>query len=449
MTITKMKTIGIVSIALILAATVVGAVAYHLIPAPARPEFELAKNPVGENAPRPAEKKENGETNPPTLADRFHALVAARSAGVARWSEQVAAAQTDADRAAIKPWTDDEYSRKMWALVVEAPNDPVVPEILCRIVVYNTWSDSTPLALRRLHRDQVMNPRIGPLLESLASSHDPSVEGFLRAVKAENLDPTVRARAALALAVHLRWQVLQVNSRSLRGEGSSGEPSIARIPLSPADAMEFVTDVETICKDIIARYPEEPWVPFYPNDKVVATTMGKKAREVLESLGAVDARRLAPGCSAPELTAIDSAGKEFNLSEFRGKVVLLSFDTRCRGGACRMMVPQKRELVKRFESRPFAVLAFDPSTENEEAGLKEFLAQEKVTWRVCPGLVNDNNSRNVWAWSSRNGPVMYLIDDQGVIRQRFGMETESFVLSAAVDWLVREAEERGRPMKSK
>ena len=155
MTITKMKTIGIVSIALILAATVVGAVAYLMIPAPARPQFEQAKNPVGENAPRPAEKKENGETKPPTLADRFHALVAARSAGVARWSEKVAAAQTDADRAAIKPWTDDEYSRKMWVLVVEATNDPMVPEILCRIVVWKTWSDSTPLALRRLHRDHV------------------------------------------------------------------------------------------------------------------------------------------------------------------------------------------------------------------------------------------------------------------------------------------------------
>jgi thiol-disulfide isomerase/thioredoxin len=457
MAIAKLKTVGVVSVVVVLVAASFGAVAYHYAPVPDRHEVESAASPAGEPMQRTDEKKEVQRPKPPTLADRYRALVAAwKDDCCIRYPAELEKARTNAEREAVKPPDTKEWSRKKWALVMEAPNDPVVLEILCTIVVYHCWEEEAHLALDRLHRDFVKDPRLGPLCHEFTKSPDASAEKFLRAVMAEHPDPEVRDRAAFALAYHLRWCVLQQHTRCRQTEISNLPPELQNekrklFTLEPEEEVRLLKEVEGICRNTIAKYAEEEWFAF-PSTKEemlnpARTTMGKEARAVLDSLDKIDIRRLAEGQPAPEIASIDSEGKPLKLSEFRGKVVLLSFGGQsCK--PCRAMIPHERELVKRLEGQPFALIGFDGVYKEEGDTLKEFLVREKVTWRVCPGF-QPGSSYVFQAWNVQSIPVFYLIDDRGVIRQRFDGYTEGKVLDAAVDGLMREAEVRSSPPKIK
>ena len=64
-------------------------------------------------------------------------------------------------------------------------------------------------------------------------------------------------------------------------------------------------------------------------------------------------KTLRVGKEAPEIKAGDLDGKEFKLSDYRGKVVLLDFWGHGEA-ACRAMYPHERSLVKKMADKPFA-----------------------------------------------------------------------------------------------
>lgn len=435
MALTKLKAAAVVSAGVLLAAVAVGAVVYYgtgQVPHPDQPQV--------------------GAPPAPTIAERFQAIKAACQADGDRWNAQLRAAKTAADKEAVAPLEDEAYATKLWALVEEAPKDPSVLDICCWIAVYHCWSAEAPKALAVLRRDHLTDPRLGPLCPVFVGSPDASAEAFLRAVQAGHPDPVVRDRAALALATHLSGHVLWNHARTRRAEIPDPPPTLRRkwtperLPLGPDEEVRLTEEVEAICQDTIARRSDMPWVPHDPEGEAAAT-MGKQARAVLDLIEEVDVRRLAPGRPAPEITAADSEGKSLKLSDFRGKVVLLSFGG--QGCApCRAMIPHERELVKRLAGRPFTLVGFDRGTDEQDDSLKAFLARHEVTWRVCS--VRSSGSGGVFrGWNVQAIPVLFLVDDQGVIRQRFDGYTEGQVLDAAVDALVREAEERAGPPKAK
>jgi thiol-disulfide isomerase/thioredoxin len=228
--------------------------------------------------------------------------------------------------------------------------------------------------------------------------------------------------------------------------------------LDPEEEVQILKEVEVICRDTMSRYAEEDWEAFPRTFEEqfhpARTTMGKEARGILDSLDQIDIRRLAVGQPAPELTSIDCEGKPLKLSEFRGKVVLLNFSGQ-HCVPCRAMIPHEREMVKKLEGRPFVLLGIDAGTgvdAKEEARLlKDFLAREKITWRVCSVNQTDitNRSASLESWNVQHIPVFYLIDDLGVIRQRFDGYVEGQVLDSAVERLIKQAEERIVAHKSK
>jgi thiol-disulfide isomerase/thioredoxin len=80
-------------------------------------------------------------------------------------------------------------------------------------------------------------------------------------------------------------------------------------------------------------------------------------------------------------------GKSFQLSDHRGKVVVLKFGaTWC--GPCRDMIPHLKSMVKRLEREPFVLL--DVDIDKNKALSKE--------------------------WEVRTVPAVYVIDAGGVIR---------------------------------
>jgi thiol-disulfide isomerase/thioredoxin len=99
-----------------------------------------------------------------------------------------------------------------------------------------------------------------------------------------------------------------------------------------------------------------------------------------------------------------------DLSALRGKVVVLDiWATWC--GPCREMIPHEREMVKRLEGKPFALVSISVD-DNKEKVVKS-LKKTPMPWsHWC----NGPSSGMVIDWDVRAYPTIYVLDHKGVIR---------------------------------
>ena len=140
-------------------------------------------------------------------------------------------------------------------------------------------------------------------------------------------------------------------------------------------------------------------------------------------------RQIAIGKTAPDIQGPDIDGNEFKLSDYRGKVVVLSFSgSWC--GPCRAQYPHERELVSRLKGKPFALLSVNT---DEKETLRKALIAGEITWKCWwdGGLMGPICK----AWNVYGYPTVYVIDAKGVIRRRNANGT---ALDQAVDDLLKE-----------
>jgi peroxiredoxin len=139
-------------------------------------------------------------------------------------------------------------------------------------------------------------------------------------------------------------------------------------------------------------------------------------------------KALRVGQPAPEIEGKDLDNKTMKLSEFRGKVVVLVFwnstDT------CKLIVPQHKALEGRMMGKPFALLGVNGDKERGDG--RKFARKEGIayrTWQDGPkGPIAE-------AWGVLGRPVIYVVDDKGVIR---GREAYGQTLDKLVDKLLLE-----------
>jgi thiol-disulfide isomerase/thioredoxin len=159
---------------------------------------------------------------------------------------------------------------------------------------------------------------------------------------------------------------------------------------------------------------------FYANIEKMANDRAKQLLAELRLLGR----------PAPEINGVDLDGRGMKLSDFRGKVVLLSFwATWC--GPCMAMVPHERELLKRWAGKPFVIVGVNGDEDQKAA--RAAVAEKGMTWRSFQsGLGPQSIARDwhVWGW-----PTFYLIDPKGIIRKRW-QDTGPEELDHAIDQLV-------------
>ena len=120
---------------------------------------------------------------------------------------------------------------------------------------------------------------------------------------------------------------------------------------------------------------------------------------------------LAVGKVAPEIEGVDSEGTRFKLSDYRGKVVLLTFSGNwC--GPCRDMYPEERRLVETYKDKPFALLSVN--TDEDRETLRKSITDREVTWRCWwDGGIEGPITK---AWGVTSFPTTYILDKDGVIR---------------------------------
>jgi thiol-disulfide isomerase/thioredoxin len=159
-------------------------------------------------------------------------------------------------------------------------------------------------------------------------------------------------------------------------------------------------------------------------------TLGDLAEPLLYRL-----RYLSVGKTAPEIVAEDVDGKQFKLSDYRGKVVLVDFFADwCPH--CERMYPHERQLVKDYGNRPFVLLGVN--CDQGKDTLRQLVGQKKVTWRCW----RDNTNRIAHEWQVDGYPTLYLLDQQGVIREIFHGRPEPKKLDEAIAKWVNQVSEQ-------
>jgi thiol-disulfide isomerase/thioredoxin len=273
---------------------------------------------------------------------------------------------------------------------------------------------------------------------SVISHPSPATEKFLRAVLEKTKDRQVRGRACLALGTLLDDRAVVAKdpwfgklSKTPFGVFLDGRlhPNIVKYILE-TDRQASTDESERLLEravdefgDVVYRARKNP----ADRDRTVADVARSKLNE----------RLLAVGRVGPEIEGIDLDGKPMKLSDYRGKVVLLSFwGAWC--APCMDLVPHEREIAARLAGKSFALLGVNSDEEQEQA--RTVRDRERMTWRSWwdgkpPGPIADR-------WNAGPWPTLYVLDAKGVIRYK-GHGRDG--LDEAIDTVIRKAQESARP----
>jgi peroxiredoxin len=336
---------------------------------------------------------------------RLDAIVKAQEEAFQRYSSESGQKQDSAAGhyvAAVRKNTDE-----VLALVRAYPKDPANVQALKFVIktARGGPDDESYQAMEILLRDHVRDPGMGEVCEQIFYfAHAPVAESLLRAVLETNPNRVDRGRACYMLATYLRYQARMV--RRIREDPAqidrfvpepfkaAGERVVKRVDPEALDR-----ESESMLQRVIAEFAdvEGSWIK-----RPLGAIAGGELFAILN---------LSIGRVAPEISGKDHEGKPFALSDYRGKVVVLTF---CGNwcGVCVAMYPQERALVARLKDRPFALLSVD--TDETVEALKKSIASGEISWRCWydGGMAGPITTR----WGVSAFPTIFVLDKAGAIR---------------------------------
>jgi hypothetical protein len=266
----------------------------------------------------------NSQNNPATPAEQYRALCKeydrASSSGVPL---------TDAERLKFVGRAYQHrhaLALKFLELAEKHPNDPVALDALTKAVwQVNTtpWpvelvgeDSARARAFDLIQRDHIRSDRLGPLCQRVSYGFSQEYETFLRAVVAKNPHKSVQATARLALGHFLNNRLQRVDLCREQPElakefaGLYGKAYLAELQRQERD--QAVQEIEGVFEQATEKYG----AVTLPGGDAVA----ERAKSELFAI-----RNLSVGKQALDIEGEDQDGKRFQLSDYRGKVVLLDF----------------------------------------------------------------------------------------------------------------------------
>jgi peroxiredoxin len=356
---------------------------------------------------------------------RLDAIVKAQEEALQRFGKESAQKQvsaTDHYLAAVR-----KNTREALDLVRAHPKDPGNVAAL-KFVIKTARAgpdDESYQAMDILLRDHVRDLGMGEVGgEIFYFVSTPVAESLLRAVLEENPNRVDRGRACYMLAFYLNYQAHVV--RRIREEPARIDRYIperykaaGERLVQHADPEALERETERLLERVVAEFAnvEGSWVK---------RPLGAVAQGELFAM-----RNLSVGKIAPEITGNDHEGKPFALSDYRGKVVVLTF---CGNwcGACVAMYPQARALVAKLKDQPFALVSVD--TDETVETLKKSIASGEITWQCWydGGMAGPITTR----WGVSVFPTIFVLDRAGVIRFK---DVRGAELDQAVSTLLDEA----------
>jgi thiol-disulfide isomerase/thioredoxin len=268
-------------------------------------------------------------------------------------------------------------------------------------------------AVQLLERDHLKKKDLGPACAALARHPSPAGDRFLRAAEAGGSGAVVRGLAAFGLAVSLKTQA---EAAFRRGAG---------------DAADLSRQAEEQLEKVVSAYGDVVLEIKAPPDPA-GEQLAVAARQRLAEL------RLGPGRVARAIEGSDLGGKPMKLSDYKGKVVLVSFWANwC--GYCRQMYPAEKALVEQMKDRPFALLGVNADDDGETG--RAAVVRNKLNWRSWA----DEGGKLRAEWQVSSFPTLYLLDSAGVIRNKWQGAPAPGEVESAVEALVVQVERAARP----
>ncbi|HZF01755.1 MAG TPA: TlpA disulfide reductase family protein [Methylomirabilota bacterium] len=112
-----------------------------------------------------------------------------------------------------------------------------------------------------------------------------------------------------------------------------------------------------------------------------------------------------------QFTAVD--GREVDLAQMRGKVVLVDFwGTHC--GPCVAELPRVKAALKNFHAQGFEVIGISCDTDKKE--LEEYVKQHDISWPQYFDGKQQNDNKFTVEFGIDGIPHMFLVDKKGFLR---------------------------------
>jgi beta-lactamase regulating signal transducer with metallopeptidase domain len=120
--------------------------------------------------------------------------------------------------------------------------------------------------------------------------------------------------------------------------------------------------------------------------------------------------RLQVGMNVPELEGRDLQQRPIRLSQFRGKVVLL---TMTLGNVENELYAECAKIIRTLNDDRFACLSVIPGAGSGGYSIRAIVEEGIVTWPIVRDTTEDDIGH---LWCQRTFPTIYLIDEQGIIQ---------------------------------
>lgn len=278
-----------------------------------------------------------------------------------------------------------KHATALQTLINDHPADPAALDAAITLVGDVRYPLGDELAQVVLDH-HFASEKMGQLCFNLRSRGDePWAVKILETCATQHSHKAVRRQATFALGDGYRWVARPF-----------GEP--------PQDADKVLEKAKSNYQQVVDNYadvstPDGKW------------NLGDRARHELARLRNLP--NLQVGRPAPPIVGKTLDGTSLKLEDYRGKVVVVVFwGSWC--GPCMAQVPHERELYKRLQGKPFALLGVSCGDTLDVA--KETVKKHQMEW---PSWWDGDETRSgpiQTDYDVQHWPSVFVIDAEGIIR---------------------------------
>ena len=223
-------------------------------------------------------------------------------------------------RALVDEFEDEggarRFAKRFLTLAEMHPHDPAAVDALLWVVDNVRGRADTDRAVRLLSKQHIKSSKLGAAAcARVANARSVVAESFLRTLVEKSPHQSTRAQACYYLALLLDREATIL-------EQLAAQPELAPRVLQYY-GRDYGKHLASLDLKKLTQEREKVYVQLRDSFAAVKTddtTMGKLAKKTLFAI-----RHLSVGRQAPEIQGEDVRGREFRLSDYRGKVVMLTF----------------------------------------------------------------------------------------------------------------------------